>query len=111
MGPIDDSKGLPKTQKQWVINGTSQGIDEWQYKDGQITQPDDYSVVVKLSAAAINFRDLMIARVRSMTRRNKAFQRPAYYSSTKSAAIFMPAPKRLLIDKHRVTSRMSSSCR
>lgn len=64
MAAITDVEVPPKSQKQWIINGTSKGIDEWQYRDGQVTQPDNYSVLVKLHAAAINFRDLMIARVR-----------------------------------------------
>ena len=58
-----DTMELPKTQKKWVISGTTKEIDEWQLVDGPVPTIDSYSVLVKMHAAAINFRDLMIARV------------------------------------------------
>jgi NADPH:quinone reductase-like Zn-dependent oxidoreductase len=54
---------IPSTQKRWVIHGTSKGLDEYKLEQGHVAQPDAHQVLVKLHAAAINFRDIMIPRV------------------------------------------------
>ncbi|KAK1758898.1 NAD(P)-binding protein [Echria macrotheca] len=51
---------LPTTQKKWIINGTQKGLDELQYTEGPVPKVDDYSVLVKLHAASINYRDILI---------------------------------------------------
>jgi len=55
---------IPSTQKKWVIYGTSRGLDEYKFEEGPVALPDAHQVLVKLHPAAINFRDIMIPRVR-----------------------------------------------
>lgn len=54
---------VPSIQKKWIINGTTKGLDELQFVQGPVPQVDEYGVLVRLHAAALNFRDLMIVRV------------------------------------------------
>ncbi|KAK6383432.1 hypothetical protein LTS17_002724 [Exophiala oligosperma] len=52
----------PSVQKKWVIHGTKRGLDEYKLEQGPVAKPDGHQVLVKLHAAAINFRDIMIPR-------------------------------------------------
>ncbi|WKT53888.1 Polyketide synthase, enoylreductase domain [Fusarium oxysporum f. sp. vasinfectum] len=53
---------LPKTQKQWVLNG-SNGFDSLEFQtDAPITSIGDREVLVRFHAASLNFRDLIIAK-------------------------------------------------
>ena len=54
---------LPNSQKKWIINGTTKGLDEIQFTEGPVPKMDDFSVLVKLHAAAINYRDIIIPNV------------------------------------------------
>jgi NADPH:quinone reductase-like Zn-dependent oxidoreductase len=54
---------LPTTQKKWIINGTEKGFDEYTLEEGPITKVDDHRVLVKLHAAGLNYRDILIAHV------------------------------------------------
>jgi NADPH:quinone reductase-like Zn-dependent oxidoreductase len=54
---------LPSSQKKWIINGTTQGLDEFQLTEGVVPEVDDYGVLVKLHAAALNYRDILIPTV------------------------------------------------
>ncbi|KAJ9605683.1 hypothetical protein H2200_009532 [Cladophialophora chaetospira] len=53
---------IPATQKKWIINGTSKGLDEYHFTQGPVSKVEENKVLVKLHAAALNFRDLMIPR-------------------------------------------------
>jgi NADPH:quinone reductase-like Zn-dependent oxidoreductase len=54
---------IPTTQKKWVIRGQEKGLDELHFTEGPIPKIDDYGVLVKLHAAAINYRDILIPSV------------------------------------------------
>jgi NADPH:quinone reductase-like Zn-dependent oxidoreductase len=54
---------IDSTQKKWVIVNQERGIDGLQLNEGPIPKVDDYGVLVKIHAAALNYRDLMIPRV------------------------------------------------
>ena len=54
---------LPSAQKKWLITGVEKGVDDLQMIEGPIPKVGDYGVLVKLHAAAINYRDIMIPSV------------------------------------------------
>lgn len=54
---------LPSTQKKWVIMGQERGFDEYNFTEGPVPTVGDYGVLVKLHAAALNYRDHMIPKV------------------------------------------------
>jgi hypothetical protein len=54
---------LPSVQKKWVIEGQGRGIDELRFTEGPIPKVDEYGVLVKLHAAAMNYRDILIPSV------------------------------------------------
>ena len=54
---------LPSTQKKWIIKGQEKGLDEFELVEGPIPAIDDYGVLVKLHAAALNHRELLIPTV------------------------------------------------
>lgn len=51
---------LPSTQKKWILSGTEKGFDEWKLVDGPIPKVTSRGVLVKLHAASINGRELLI---------------------------------------------------
>jgi NADPH:quinone reductase-like Zn-dependent oxidoreductase len=53
---------LPTTQKKWIINGSQRGLDEYELIQGPVPNVDEQGVLVKMHAASINFRELMIPR-------------------------------------------------
>jgi NADPH:quinone reductase-like Zn-dependent oxidoreductase len=55
---------LPTTQKQWLIAGNKRGLDELQFREGPVPKVTPNGVLVKLHAAALNYRDIIIPRVR-----------------------------------------------
>jgi NADPH:quinone reductase-like Zn-dependent oxidoreductase len=57
-----DNMALPTTQKKWIINGSQRGLDEYEFTQGPVPRIDDHGVLVKMHAASINFRELMIPR-------------------------------------------------
>ncbi|KAI0813863.1 hypothetical protein GGR55DRAFT_676791 [Xylaria sp. FL0064] len=54
--------GVPTSQKQWIVTGTGKGFDTLQYGDGEVPKVGDNDVLVKLHAASLNYRDLIIPR-------------------------------------------------
>ncbi|KAI1347062.1 hypothetical protein F5Y01DRAFT_330156 [Xylaria sp. FL0043] len=54
--------GVPTSQKQWIVTGTGKGFDTLQYGDGEVPKVGDNDVLVKLYAASLNYRDLIIPR-------------------------------------------------
>ncbi|KAI0862206.1 hypothetical protein F4860DRAFT_132737 [Xylaria cubensis] len=53
---------IPSTQKQWTVTGTGKQLETLQYGDGEVPKVGDSDVLVKLSAASLNYRDLIIPR-------------------------------------------------
>ncbi|KAK4196118.1 hypothetical protein QBC40DRAFT_314252 [Triangularia verruculosa] len=51
---------LPKTQKQWLIEGTGKGFDGLVYREAEVPTPGDHEVLVHLRGASLNYRDLII---------------------------------------------------
>jgi NADPH:quinone reductase-like Zn-dependent oxidoreductase len=54
---------IPKSQKQWLVQGTDKGIDGLIPQDN-VPIPDvgDNEVLVRLRGASLNYRDLIIPR-------------------------------------------------
>jgi hypothetical protein len=53
----------PSTTKQWVIQGSAKGFDELKLTEGPVPQVGEHDVLVKMHAASLNFRDLIIPKV------------------------------------------------
>jgi NADPH:quinone reductase-like Zn-dependent oxidoreductase len=54
------SQSIPKTTKQWTIEGTN-GFDSLKLnKSAPLDHPGEYEVLVKFHAASLNYRDLVI---------------------------------------------------
>ncbi|KAI0189544.1 hypothetical protein EV127DRAFT_341001 [Xylaria flabelliformis] len=53
---------IPSTQKQWTVTGTGKQLETLQYGDGEVPKVGDSDVLVKLNAASLNYRDLIIPR-------------------------------------------------
>ncbi|KPI39971.1 Zinc-type alcohol dehydrogenase-like protein [Cyphellophora attinorum] len=51
---------LPSTQKQWILCGTEKGLDEWQFRDAAVPQVGSHGVLVKMHAAGLNYREVLI---------------------------------------------------
>ncbi|KAI1161978.1 hypothetical protein F5B18DRAFT_662719 [Nemania serpens] len=51
---------IPSTQKQWAVTGTGKGFETLQYVDGEVPSIGDSEVLVRLHAASLNYRDLII---------------------------------------------------
>lgn len=49
--------------KQWTISDTKNGFDDLKLEDVAIPQVGETEVLVKLHAASLNFRDLIIPKV------------------------------------------------
>lgn len=54
----------PTSTKQWVIAGTENGFDGLKYEDAPVPKVGENEVLVKLRAASLNYRDLIIPKVR-----------------------------------------------
>lgn len=52
------------TVKQWVVTGKDRGFDGLELKDAPLPKLGDNDVLVKLEAASLNYRDLIIPLVR-----------------------------------------------
>ncbi|KAI0475634.1 NAD(P)-binding protein [Xylariaceae sp. FL0804] len=50
----------PETMKAWKVKGTDQGFDGLQYVDAPVPAVGENEVLVKLHAASLNYRDLII---------------------------------------------------
>ncbi|KAI0409338.1 hypothetical protein F4802DRAFT_546220 [Xylaria palmicola] len=53
---------IPSTQKQWTVTGTGKDVETLQYGDAEVPKVGDSDVLVKLHAASLNYRDLIIPR-------------------------------------------------
>lgn len=52
------------SMKQWTVTGSDKGFDNLVYGDAPIPKVGENEVLVKLQAAALNYRDLTIPKVR-----------------------------------------------
>ncbi|KAK0724894.1 hypothetical protein B0H67DRAFT_481511 [Lasiosphaeris hirsuta] len=53
---------VPATQKQWLIEGQDNDFKGLVYQDGPIPKVGENEVLVKLSGASLNYRDLIIPK-------------------------------------------------
>ena len=58
---------LPTSQKQWILGGTKKGLEEWKMFDGPIPKLRGRGILVKMHAAAINYREILIPDVCTAT--------------------------------------------
>jgi NADPH:quinone reductase-like Zn-dependent oxidoreductase len=55
----------PSTMKQWVVQDKEHGFDGLVYQpNAAVPKVGEYEVLVKLEAASLNYRDLVIPQVR-----------------------------------------------
>ncbi|KAL4810943.1 hypothetical protein BDV18DRAFT_150008 [Aspergillus unguis] len=52
----------PSTQKQWSVQDLKSDFDGLKYSDAAVPKPGDNDVLVKLHAASLNYRDLIIPK-------------------------------------------------
>ena len=52
----------PATQKQWSVQNTEQDFDSLKFEDAQVPTVGENEVLVKLHAASLNYRDLIIPK-------------------------------------------------
>jgi NADPH:quinone reductase-like Zn-dependent oxidoreductase len=58
---------IPKTTRQWVVKDTKSDFDGLQLQDKvDIPQLGENDVLVKIQAVSLNYRDLIIPKVRSL---------------------------------------------
>lgn len=53
----------PTMAKQWIVSRNDKGFDGLEPREVPIPQIGETEVLVKLNAAALNYRDLIIAKV------------------------------------------------
>jgi NADPH:quinone reductase-like Zn-dependent oxidoreductase len=53
----------PATMKQWVVQDKEHDFDGLIYKDTEVPEVGENEVLVKLQAASLNYRDLIIPKV------------------------------------------------
>lgn len=53
----------PTTMKQWTVSGTDKDFDGLSFGEGPVPKIGENEVLVKLQAAALNYRDLIIPKV------------------------------------------------
>ncbi|KAI3325735.1 zinc-binding oxidoreductase [Xylariaceae sp. AK1471] len=52
----------PSSMKQWIVSGTGKEFETLQYVDAKVPQVGEYEVLIKIRAASLNYRDLIIPR-------------------------------------------------
>jgi len=55
------AQDIPKTTKQWKVKGTS-GFDDLEFSEAPVPELGDSQVLVKMRAASLNYRDLIIPK-------------------------------------------------
>lgn len=53
----------PSTTKQWIVSRNDKGFDGLEPREVKIPEVGEIEVLIKLNAAALNYRDLVIAKV------------------------------------------------
>lgn len=56
----------PATMKQWVVENKEKDFDGLVYQDAPVPKVGENEVLVKLQAASLNYRDLIIPKVWSV---------------------------------------------
>jgi NADPH:quinone reductase-like Zn-dependent oxidoreductase len=51
------------TMKQWIVESKDRDFDGLVYQDTQVPKVGESEVLVKLQAASLNYRDLIIPKV------------------------------------------------
>lgn len=54
----------PSTVKQWTVTGTDKGFDGLEFGDAPVPKVGENDVLVKIQGASLNYRDLIIPKVR-----------------------------------------------
>lgn len=54
----------PSTMKQWVVEGQNEEFDGLIYQDALVPKVGENEVLVKIHVASLNYRDLIIPKVR-----------------------------------------------
>lgn len=52
------------TMKQWTVSGTDRGFDGLSFGEAPVPKVGEHEVLVKLQGASLNYRDLLIPKVR-----------------------------------------------
>ncbi|KAI0127121.1 hypothetical protein BJ170DRAFT_695490 [Xylariales sp. AK1849] len=52
----------PSSMKQWIVTGTDKDFDGLKYEDASVPKVGENEVLVKLHAASLNYRDLIIPK-------------------------------------------------
>ncbi|ORY55911.1 uncharacterized protein BCR38DRAFT_451866 [Pseudomassariella vexata] len=60
--PIPSHEMAPTTQKKWTLSGQDKGFDGLTYGDAAVPKCGENEVLVKLNAASLNYRDLVIPK-------------------------------------------------
>lgn len=54
---------MSQTMKQWVVQDKEHDLDGLVYQDATVPKVGENEVLVKLEAASLNYRDLIIPKV------------------------------------------------
>jgi len=52
------------TMKQWTVSSTEKGFDGLSFGEAPVPKVGEFDVLVKLQGASLNYRDLIIPKVR-----------------------------------------------
>lgn len=55
---------VPSTMKQWLVESKEKDLDGLIYQDAPVPKVGENEVLVKLHAVSLNYRDLIIPKVR-----------------------------------------------
>ena len=58
---------MAATSKQWTVLDTKHGFDGLTFGEANVQKVADYEVLVKFHAASLNYRDLVIPKVKAST--------------------------------------------
>ncbi|KAI8631459.1 hypothetical protein F5Y19DRAFT_423813 [Xylariaceae sp. FL1651] len=53
---------IPSSMKQWIVTGTGKGFETLRYVDGDVPKVGENEVLIKVHAASLNYRDLIIPK-------------------------------------------------
>ncbi|KAI2634602.1 hypothetical protein GGS21DRAFT_539405 [Xylaria nigripes] len=53
---------IPSRQKQWAITGTGKDFETLQYIEGDVPKIEDHDVLIRMHAASLNYRDVIIPK-------------------------------------------------
>ena len=100
---INGNTAIPKTMKAWSVEGMN-GFDSLTFHgEAPLPEPSDYEVLVKLHAASLNYRDLLIPKGQCSTYLLShdlytSFTRLLAYRSPVSPIASFPFPLHLIVN-------------